>query len=110
MQIIKEKEWALELNQAEFDIEFQKRNPFCDSIPSVDKYLNTENPQTHGIDSFNLEDLEVEQTQVEREKEERKEAVLYCRGCKKEFNNPISKWANKKVHEKTCKTLLAMKL
>jgi hypothetical protein len=109
MQVIHEsKQWANGLTQEEFTKEFQRRYPRSDSVPDLRKWLYRDIPRYHGINPFNLEQME---SQDNKRPERKEPEEIVCKGCGKEFTAKGNmKLAHRKLHEKRCKKLLAMKL
>jgi hypothetical protein len=110
--ISEEKLWAEGMAQDEFEREFQRRNPLCDVIPDLKKWLHTENPKHSGIDKFNLEDMEIDD--IPR-KEEVKDLSRHCKGCGRVFP-PITVRGKEREatlayfnHTKNCKNLLEVR-
>jgi hypothetical protein len=95
-----DRSWAVELNEQEFTIEYQRRfGPHIDVIPTRENYVNGQEAQYHGIDNFNLDDMTVQDKFVPENEGKHVNMVYSCRHCQKEFTHRIAQAG----HERLCK-------
>ena len=48
----KDREWATGMTQAQFEVEFVKRNPYSDVVPDVMEWIVRKEPEPRGIDAI----------------------------------------------------------
>jgi hypothetical protein len=109
----KSKEWAVGLDKANFEAEFQKRYPYAGGIiPDMNKWLGVQPKESTAIEPFNEETLEIEhftkKKRIEENKEDNGSYTARCAGCEKEFikENKQKATVALRAHERHCKGLL----
>ena len=98
-KIIPERLWAWDIKEEDFQLEFTRRYPMSDVVPTRSKYLLYKVAEHRSIDSFNEEQILVEHF----EKKDPTPENWDCKGCGREFaKNHIGR----KNHVKKCKGLM----
>ncbi len=111
----KSKQWAVGMDKATFEIEFQKRYPFAAGvIPDVDKWLGVQPKEDTSIIPFNEEEITIDHFTKKKRIEKTEDAekgdsyTTRCAGCDKEFIKTTKHKATValRAHERHCKGLL----
>jgi hypothetical protein len=98
--------WAVGLNQGEFEIQYLRKFPGADVIPTAESYVAGSEPVYHGIDGVKPEDLITDSKEPSTKMEpEKKKGRLDCSGCGRVFTKVIARAG----HERHCKAILAHK-
>ncbi len=100
----KEKEWAVNLSQNEFEKEWHRRSfdPFL--VPDKDDWIKRESPKNNCIDGFSADSLILEDIipKKQRDKEYMKRhttQIEKCKYCSREIKSKIALY----THEQKCK-------
>ena len=115
----KSKEWAIGMDKATFEIEFQKRYPFAAGIvPDQEKWLGVQPKEKTTIEPFNEEEISIDhftkKKRIEKTEDEHGAGsfTTRCAGCEKEFIKKSEKGAMAalRAHERHCKGLLKKRI
>lgn len=107
-----DREWARDMSQEQFNVEYERKFPSADVIPDVTLWVNSGEPVYHGISPVTDADFvtEVVGQKVAPDGEPQKlearikqPGMFVCRGCGDKFDYPIVRWN----HEKKCQKVLA---
>jgi hypothetical protein len=109
------KQWAVGMDKANFEVEFQKRYPFAGGvIPDMNKWLKVVPKESTTIEPFNEEEVSIEhftkKPRIEKTEDENgfKGFTVNCAGCEQQYIKNTEKKANAalRAHERHCKGLL----
>lgn len=98
-----DRSWAVGLSQADFEREFQMRNPGADVIPDVNEWSNSKELEYFGISG--IIEHELEEVSEEKPEENKKNKLIGkfpCRGCGKVFDYAVARAG----HERKCQVVI----
>lgn len=107
-----DREWARGMNQEQFNVAFERRFPGADVIPDVELWVNSSEPEYHGISPVLDDDFITEVVGAKAVPEEgpqklepriKQPGKFVCDGCGEKFDYHIVRWR----HMKKCQKILA---